>query len=257
MVQQSLRDQIGFEDDVVCVTGGAGGIGTEISRTVAALGADVAVADVDIDGARENARELETTYDVSAIAVETDVSSYDDAESMVETVTNELGPIDVLVNNAGIAHTERFADTDPADWETWIGVALYGTLNCTHAVLPSMLARERGRIVNFASGSYWGNDPGLSVYGAAKAANVSFTKTLSKEVGPSGIRVNCVSPGTVRTPATEEWVRKYEETIAESYALERIGEPEEVANIVALLASDATSWVTGEVVHVDGGYLRR
>ncbi|MDR9431721.1 MAG: SDR family oxidoreductase [Natronomonas sp.] len=257
MDQPTLGDRIGFDDEVVCVTGGAGGIGTAIGRTVASLGADVAVADVDVDGATENARALEEEYGVDAVAVGTDVSSYDAAEAMVETVADELGPIDVLVNNAGIASVQRFADTDPADWQTWIGVALFGTLNCTHAVLPTMLARGSGEIVNFASGSYWGNDPGLSVYGAAKAANVSFTKTLAKEVGPDGIRVNCVAPGTVRTPATEEWLEKYEDTIAESYALERVGEPEEVANVVALLASDATSWVTGEVVHVDGGYIRR
>jgi NAD(P)-dependent dehydrogenase (short-subunit alcohol dehydrogenase family) len=119
--------------------------------------------------------------------------------------------------------------------------------------------RERGDgvVVNFASGSYRGNDPQLAVYGAAKAANVSFTKTLAKEVGRDGIRVNCVSPGTVRTPATEEWVQKHEEAISKSYALGRIGEPEEIANVVALLASDAMGWVTGEVVHVDGGYERR
>ncbi|MXR19353.1 SDR family NAD(P)-dependent oxidoreductase [Halobacterium bonnevillei] len=257
MGQPNIRDQFSFDGRVVCVTGGAGGIGTAIGQTVAALGADVALADVDVEGAEANAEALEAEYDVDAIGVETDVRSYDDASRMVETVTEELGPIDVLVNNAGIANNQPFAETDPDDWDTWIGVALYGTLNCTHAVLPSMREREDGVVVNFASGSYTGNDPGLSVYGAAKAANVSFTKTLAKEVGSDGVRVNCVSPGTVRTPAVEEWVRKHEETIAESYALKRIGEPEDVANVVAFLASDVSAWVTGEVVHVDGGYIRR
>ncbi|QLG63911.1 SDR family NAD(P)-dependent oxidoreductase [Halorarum salinum] len=257
MGRPSIRDQIGFDDRVVCVTGGAGGIGTAIGEAVAELGADVALADVDVDGARGNARSLEEEYGVDALAVETDVSNYDDARAMVDAVEDGLGPIDALVNNAGVANTEPFAETDPADWDTLIGVALYGTLNCTHAVLPSMKARGEGVVVNFASGSYRGNDPGLSVYGAAKAANVSFTKTLAKEVGEDGVRVNCVSPGTVRTPATEEWVAEHEDAIAEAYALKRIGEPEEVANVVALLASEATGWVTGEVVHVDGGYVRR
>lgn len=257
MGRPDIRDQIGFEDAVVCITGGAGGIGTALGEAFASLGADVALADIDIDGARENARSLEEDYGVDALAVETDVTAYDDAQAMVETVNDELGSIDVLVNNAGIANTEQFAETDPNDWDTWIDVALYGTLNCTHAVLPTMLERGDGTIINFASGSYRGNDPGLSIYGAAKAANVSFTKTLAKEVGSDGIRVNCVSPGTVRTPATEEWLEKHEDAIAESYALKRVGEPEEVANVVALLASDATGWVTGEVVHVDGGYIRR
>ncbi|MFC6766873.1 SDR family NAD(P)-dependent oxidoreductase [Natrinema soli] len=257
MGQPTIREQFNFENTVVCVTGGAGGIGTAIGELVASLGADVAVADIAIESARKTARDIAETYGVEAIAVETDVSSYDDAQHMVKTVEAELGAIDVLVNNAGIADNKRFVDTEPDEWDTWIGVAQYGTLNCTHAVLPSMLERGDGVLVNFASGSYRGNDPQLSVYGAAKAANVSFTKTLAKEVGRDGIRVNCVSPGTVRTPATEEWVENHEETIAESYALRRIGEPEEVANAVAFLASDAASWVTGEVVHVDGGYIRR
>lgn len=257
MGQPDITGQLSLDGDVVCVTGGAGGIGTAIGEAVASLGADVALADIDIEGARENVNSLEATYDVDAAAVETDVTEYGHATAMVETVKDELGPIDVLVNNAGIANNQYFVDTDPEDWETWIDVAQFGTMNCTHAVLPSMLERESGKIVNFASGSYTGNDPGLAVYGAAKAANVSFTKTLAKEVGGDGIRVNCVSPGTVRTPATAKWVSEHEASIAEAYALGRIGEPEDVANVVALLASDVTSWVTGEVVHVDGGYLRR
>jgi NAD(P)-dependent dehydrogenase (short-subunit alcohol dehydrogenase family) len=257
MSQARLTEQIDFEGQVVCVTGGAGGIGTAIGETVAGLGADVAVADVDVEGAEATAAALEATYGVDAVGVRTDVSVYEDAERMVGTVEAELGPIDVLVNNAGIANNKLFVDTTPDEWDTWLGVALYGTLNCTHAALPGMRERGDGVVVNFASGSYRGNDPQLAVYGAAKAANVSFTKTLAKEVGRDGIRVNCVSPGTVRTPATEEWVQKHEEAISKSYALGRIGEPEEVANVVALLASDAMGWVTGEVVHVDGGYERR
>ena len=256
MDEQSLTDQSQMDDAVVCVTGGAGGIGTAIGRTVASLGADVAVADIDIEGARETAALLADATGTEAVSVATDVSSHDAALEMVEQVTTELGPIDVLVNNAGVATYSQFVDSSPADWQKWLGVSLFGTLNCTHAVLPSMIERGDGSVINFASGSYTGNDPGMSVYGAAKAANVSFTKTVAKEVGPDGVRVNCVSPGTVRTPATDELLQAHEEAIAESYALERVGEPEEIANTVALLASDAMGWVTGEVVHVDGGYLR-
>lgn len=257
MGRPTIRDQFDFDDHVVCITGGSGGIGTALGETFAALGADVALADVDVEGAEDNARSLEAEYNVDALAVETDVTRYDDAQAMVDTVNDELGPVDVLVNNAGVANNVPFVETDPEDWDLMIEVALYGTLNCTHAALPTLLEGDSGTVVNFASGSYKGNDPGLATYGAAKAANVSFTKTLAKEVGPDGVRVNCVSPGTVRTPAVKEWVENHEETIAESYALRRIGEPEEIADVVSFLASDAASWVTGEVVHVDGGYLRR
>ena len=249
--------EIDFSGQTAIVTGGASGIGREISDTFASLGANVAVADIEEGPAEEAAAELEDDHDTEAIAVETDVSSYDAVSEMVETVDDAFGRIDSLVNNAGIGESKPFVDTEPEGWEKIIGVCLYGTMNCTHAVLPHMIEQgDGGAIVNFASDSYKGNDPGLSVYGAAKAGNVSLTRTVAHEVGGDGVRVNCLSPGTTKTPATADWIDEYEEQILESYALDRIGEPADHADAVAFLCSDAADWVTGEVLSVNGGYIR-
>jgi NAD(P)-dependent dehydrogenase (short-subunit alcohol dehydrogenase family) len=256
MRETSTADSIDFTGQVAAVTGGAQGIGHGICEAFAILGADVAVVDIAEDEAQETADELESEYDVDAIAVETDVSEYEDAEAMVETVVDELGQLDCLINNAGIGDSGPFIESEPEDWDKIIGVCQYGTLNCSHAALDHMVERGTGKIVNFASDSYKGNDPGLSVYGGAKAANVSFTKTLSHEVGGEGVRVNCVSPGTTRTPATSDWIDEHEEGILKSYALSRIGEPADIANAVAFLCSDAADWVTGQVLSVNGGYIR-
>jgi len=129
-------------------------------------------------------------------------------------------------------------------------------MNCTHAALSHMVDQESGCIINYASDSYKGNDPSLAVYGGAKAGNVAFTKNVAKEVGEHGIRMNVVSPGTTETPATEEWLAEYREKVLESYALNRLGKPQDIANTVAFLASDAAEWITAEVVSVNGGYIR-
>jgi 3-oxoacyl-[acyl-carrier protein] reductase/2-hydroxycyclohexanecarboxyl-CoA dehydrogenase len=246
-----------FSGRTVCVTGAAQGIGEAVVEAFAALGADAVVADVDAAGARAVADRVAADHDVRAIGLETDVSAYDDAVAMVAATVEEFGGLDVLVNNAGLAGAQQFLDSEPDDWDRKLGVSLYGTLNCTHAALPGMVDRGEGVVINYASASYRGNDPGLAVYGAAKAANRSFTKTVAAEVGEAGVRVNCVCPGTVETPSTREFVETYREKLADSYALGRVGQPAEVAAAVTFLASDAASWITGETIHVDGGYLRR
>ncbi|MFC7157581.1 SDR family NAD(P)-dependent oxidoreductase [Halomarina halobia] len=257
MRASNVIGEIDFSGQTAIVTGGASGIGREICDTFAALGANVAVADIEQGPAEEAASELEADHGVEAIPVETDVSSYDAVTEMVETVDEAFGRIDSLVNNAGIGESKPFTETEPDLWEKIVGVCFYGTMNCTHAVLPHMIDQgDGGAIVNFASDSYKGNDPGLAVYGAAKAANVSLTRTVAHEVGDHGVRVNCLSPGTTKTPATADWIDEYEDRILESYALDRIGEPADHADAVAFLCSDAADWVTGEVLSVNGGYIR-
>ena len=256
MRELPVSEQVSFTDRVAAVTGGAQGIGRAICEAFAADGADVAIVDIDHESATETADEIAETFDADTLAVECDVSEHDDATAMVEAVVDELGRLDYMINNAGLGMGKPFRESEPSEWDHVIGVCHYGTLNCSHAVLDHMAERGSGVIINFASDSYKGNDPGLSVYGAAKAANVSFTKTLSNEVGGDGVRVNCVSPGTTRTPATDEWIDEYEEKILDSYALDRLGEPEDIANMVALLCSDAADWVTGQTVSVNGGYIR-
>jgi NAD(P)-dependent dehydrogenase (short-subunit alcohol dehydrogenase family) len=257
MREKTTAEKIDFTGDVAAVTGGARGIGRAICEAFASLGASVAVVDIDVENARSTAADLADEYDAETLAVECDVSEYEDARAMVDAVVDDLGTLDYLVNNAGLGTGKpSFMETEPDDWDTVVGVCYYGTMNCTHAALPHMTERGSGAIVNFASDSYKGNDPGLSVYGGAKAANVSFTSTISKEVGGDGVRVNCLSPGTTRTPATEDWIDDYEEKILESYALDRVGEPEDIADGVVFLCSDAADWVTGQTLSVNGGYFR-
>jgi NAD(P)-dependent dehydrogenase (short-subunit alcohol dehydrogenase family) len=257
MIEQTMSEKIDFDGKVAVVTGGAQGIGRGVAETFAGLDADVVVADIAVDSAEETAREVAEEYDASVEAVETDVTEYEDAQNLVKTTVEEFGSIDVLVNNAGLTEAKPFLETEPDEWEFWVGVCFFGTMNCMHAALPQMIDQGVGSIVNYASGSYEGNDPGLAVYGAAKAANVSLTRTVAHEVGKEGVRVNCVSPGTTETPATEEMVERYRETMIEnSYALDRLGQPTDIADAVAFLASDAADWITGETMHVEGGYIR-
>jgi NAD(P)-dependent dehydrogenase (short-subunit alcohol dehydrogenase family) len=252
-----VSEKVDFDGQVAAVTGGAQGIGRAICEAFAADGADIAVVDIQEDVAEETAEEISEEYDCAAIAVMCDVKDPEDANQMVETVIEELGRVDFLVNNAGGGSgSPSFRETTPEDREHVVDLCYHGTMNCTHAVLDHMCERGSGAIVNFASDSYKGNDPGLSVYGGSKAANVSFTSTVSKEVGEDGVRLNCVSPGTTRTPATEEWLDEYAEKVMESYALDRLGEPEDIADGVTFLCSDAASWITGQTLSVNGGYIR-
>jgi len=258
MTDRTIGEKIEFEGQVAVVTGGAQGIGRRVAETFAALGADVVIADVAVDDAEETAREIAGAHDAAVEAVETDVTDYEDALDLVETTVDEFGSLDVLVNNAGLTESKPFLETEPDEWDFWVGVCFFGTMNCMHAALPRMIEQGSGAIVNFASGSYKGNDPGLAVYGAAKAANVSLTSTVAHEVGKEGVRVNCVSPGTTETPATRDVIEQYREQMIEnSYDLDRLGQPTDIADAVAFLASDAADWITGETLHVDGGYIRR
>lgn len=256
MADQPFIDNFDFTDDAVAVTGGANGIGDAVCRTFASLGADVTIADVDIDAAEDTAAAIEAEYDTRAIAIETDVSSYDDATEMVDTTVNEFGSIDVLVNNAGAdTHTSSFLESNPEDWDLAIGVTFIGTLNCTHAALPYMIEQENGCIINYASDTYQGNAPSFAVYGGAKAANVVFTMNAAKEVGKHGVRMNVVSPGTTESGQTSDWLDDYRDEFLDSYALNRLGKPQDIADTVVFLASDAADWITAEVVSVNGGYI--
>lgn len=257
MKGKTTSEKINFEGKVAVITGAAQGIGRGVAETLAGLGASVIIADVAVDTAEETAEEIASEYDATVEVVETDVTEYEEAQNLIEATIEKFGQIDILVNNAGLTDAKPFLETEPEEWEFWVGVCFFGTMNCMHAALPQMIDRGSGVIINFASDSYKGNDSGLAVYGAAKAANVSLTKTVAHEVGKAGVRVNCVSPGTTETPATQDVVEQHREQIIEnSYALDRLGQPTDIADAVAFLASDAAEWITGQTLSVNGGYIR-
>ena len=239
------------------MTGGASGIGAATCRRLAAEGARVAVTDVNLEGARSVAAE------VDGAAFELDVRSSDSVRAAVDGAESELGPIDVLVNNAGYDEWGWFTATDEELWRRVLEVNLVGVLACTHAVLPGMQERRRGRIVNVSSEAGRVGSSGSAVYSAAKGGVLGFTKALAIENGRYGITVNAVAPGPIETPllmaAPEElgdMGKRIVDTMVGATNLRRLGQPDEVAAAIAFLASDDASYVTGQSLGVSGGLAR-
>jgi len=239
------------------VTGGASGIGAATSRRLAADGARVAVTDVNLVGARGVADE------VDGAAFELDVRSPDSIRAAIEGTEAELGPVDVLVNNAGYDEWSWFTDTDPELWARVLAVNLVGVIACTHAALPRMQERRRGRIVNVSSEAGRVGSSGSAVYSAAKGGVLGFTKAIAIENGRYGITCNAVAPGPIDTPllmAAPEHLgdlgKKLVDTMIGSTNLRRLGQPDEVAAAIAFLASDDASYVTGQSLGVSGGLAR-
>jgi len=243
-----------LEGRTALVTGGAGGIGSATCRRLAAEGAAVAVTDLSLDGAREVAAEI------GGRAYELDVRSTDSIRSAVEGAEADLGPLDVLVNNAGYDEFGFFVHTDEAMWDRVIGVNLRGVIAVTHVVLPGMQERRGGRIVNVASEAGRLGSPGSGVYSAAKGGVIGFTKAIAGEAARYGVTCNGVAPGPIETPllmsAPEELAEVGERIVSNMIGktvLRRLGQPEEVAATIAFLASDDASYVTGQTLGVSGG----
>ncbi|WP_288254141.1 SDR family oxidoreductase [uncultured Hydrogenophaga sp.] len=229
------------------VTGGAKGIGAAIVRRLVADGWAVVFADLQADAAQRLAQET------GATAVVLDVCDFE----RVHAVVAEHGPFDALINNAGVDQHAFFTKTTPADWHRLLAVNLEAVLNTTHAVLPSMQAQGFGRIVNVASEAGRLGSRGGSVYAAAKGGVIAFTRSIARENGRKGITANVVAPGPIDTPllrqAVAEGGDKLLDAMTQATLAGRLGTGEEVAAVVAFLASDAASYVTGEVLGVSGG----
>jgi 2-hydroxycyclohexanecarboxyl-CoA dehydrogenase len=243
-----------LEGRTALVTGGASGIGAATCRRLAAEGARVAVTDMNVDGAREIAGE------VSGMPYELDVRSSDAIASAVEAAEEELGPIDILVNNAGYDEFGFFVNTDEAMWDRVLAVNLRGVIAVTHAVLPGMQERRRGRIVNVASEAGRVGSSGSGIYSAAKAGVIGFTKAVARESARYGVTCNAVAPGPIETPllmaapeALGDVGQKLVDTMVGSTVLRRLGQPDEVAAAITFLASDDASFVTGQALGVSGG----
>jgi 2-hydroxycyclohexanecarboxyl-CoA dehydrogenase len=241
-----------LEGRVALVTGAARGIGAGIARALAAAGARVAVADV----AEATARETAEGLGERGLAIVMDVSDARSVRAGVAEAEARLGPLDVLVNNAGIDVIAPFVESDEAVWDRLLAVNLKGTLVTTRAVLDGMIARERGRIVNIGSDAGRVGSTGEAVYSATKGGVIAFSKALAREVARHGITVNCVCPGPTDTALLEQ-VREYDEklhtSLARAIPLRRLGKPEDVAAAVAFLASDGAAYITGQTLSVSGG----
>ena len=239
------------------MTGGASGIGAATCRRLAADGARVAVTDLNLDGAQAVAGE------VDGAAFELDVRSPEQIRAALEGTEAELGPVDVLVNNAGYDEWAWFTDTDAELWQRVLAVNLVGVIACTHAVLGGMQERRRGRIVNVSSEAGRVGSSGSAVYSAAKGGVLGFTKAIAIENGRYGITCNAVAPGPIETPllmaapeALGDIGKRIVDTMIGSTNLRRLGQPDEVAAAIAFLASDDASYVTGQSLGVSGGLAR-
>jgi 2-hydroxycyclohexanecarboxyl-CoA dehydrogenase len=244
-------------DRTALVTGGASGIGAATCRRLAAEGARVAVTDLNLAGAQEVADEI------GGAAYELDVRSEESIRAAIGGTESDLGPIDVLVNNAGYDEWGFFTNTDPDLWDRVLAVNLRGVIAVTAAVLPGMQERRRGRIVNTASEAGRVGSSGSAIYSAAKAGVIGFTKALAIENGRYGITVNAVAPGPIETPllmaapeAFGDLGKRLVENMVGSTNLRRLGQPEEVAAAITFLASDDASYVTGQALGVSGGLAR-
>ena len=231
---------------VAFITGATRGIGKQIAIEFAKDGYDIAF---------NYRKENEDLENIRCLPVKGDVSIFDDTANMVNQIINEFGKIDVLVNNAGITKDALLMRMKKEDFEDVINVNLVGTFNVTKNVIPYMIKQRSGRIINISSVVGISGNAGQTNYSASKAGIIGFTKSLAKEVASRNILVNAVAPGFIETQMTDVLKQEVKEEIAKNIPLRRMGTPEDVANVVKFLAGEQSSYITGQIINVDGGML--
>jgi len=237
---------------VALITGGGSGIGRATALRLARAGADVAVLDLNLDGAKQTVTQV-SALGRRSVAVEANVVNSGEVKAAAARVEQELGPVDILMNNAGVAWLVSFPDMTEEEWDRMLSVHVKGAFNCTKAVVEGMIARRWGRIVNTASIAALGGTGRSVAYATAKAGLIGFTKGLARELAPYGVTVNAVAPGFIDTPMTDTWPPELRAQRVASIPVGRVGLPEDIAEAVAYLASEEASFTTGQVVSPNGG----
>lgn len=244
-----------LEGKVAVVTGGGRGIGRAIALALADAGADVVVAvSRDVASAEAVAQEVRDKGR-RALARQTDVSSPEEAEALIAGAVEELGKVDILVNNAGITRDGLLMKMSEEDWDRVLDVNLKGTFNTTKAAIRRMVRQRSGKIVNITSVMGITGNAGQANYAASKGGIIAFTKSVAKEVGSRGINCNAVAPGFIQTAMTEVLPEEVTDKVKTQVSLGRLGVPEDIAGVVRFLCSDAASYITGQVLVVDGGLI--
>ena len=261
--------ELHLEGKSVIVTGGGSNIGRAISLAFARERVNLSIAEIDEGQGKKVAAEAERSGAASATVVPTDVTNWDSVHAMVRAVEARHGGVDVLVNNVGWTHDRLFVEKTREEWEKEIQINLWGMINCTRAVLDGMIARRAGAIVSMGSDAGRMGEFREAVYGACKAGVMALSKSLAREAGRYGIRLNVVCPGMTIPDSDEEigglsmWAAEANRAwstpemrarIAKVYPLRRVGRPEDVTGAVVFLASDAASFITGQTLSVSGGY---
>jgi 3-oxoacyl-[acyl-carrier protein] reductase/2-hydroxycyclohexanecarboxyl-CoA dehydrogenase len=254
-LKRSLKKDVKMrlKDKKAIVTGAARGIGKAIALKLAWEGADLVVVDINLEDAREVTDEIEK-MGRKGIALKIDVSRREEAEKMVDVTREELGRVDILVNNAGINRDAMLHKMSDEKWNQVLAVDLTGVFFCLRAAAKIMREQGYGRVINISSASWMGNI-GQANYSAAKAGVVGLSKTAARELARKGITVNVICPGFIDTEMTRAIPEKIRAKIIEKIPMGEVGKPEDVANIVAFLASDEARYITGAIIDVGGGMV--
>jgi 3-oxoacyl-[acyl-carrier protein] reductase len=245
---------LGLKDKVAIITGAGSqiGFGKAIALALAKDGCHVAATDIDLEGAKQTAAEIKA-LGRKAIALKLDVANHAEAIKVANAVLAEFGRIDILVNNAGVCSgIKPFMETTEADWDKDISVNFKGTMNCTQAVLPDMLKRKAGKIINISSGGGIDGGKNAATYASTKGSVIIFTKSIAAEVAPSGINVNCIAPGFANTGFAAKAPPGMVENFAKTVPLGRLTDVQDIANTVVFLASDAANDIVGQTIRVSG-----
>lgn len=242
-----------FKNKVAVVTGGYSGIGRQVCEKLASLGADIAIVGIGREEDKKAALEAVGALGVKVKAYDCDVSDFEAGEKVIKEIISEYGKIDILVNNAGITRDNLMLKMPESDFDAVINVNLKGAFNMTKHVYKPFMRQKSGRIVNVASIVGINGNSGQANYSASKAGVIGLTKSVARELAARGITVNAVAPGYIDTAMTQALSDKIKDEIASAIPMKRRGLPEDVANVIAFLCSDYASYVTGEVIRVDGG----
>lgn len=244
-----------LEGKCAVVTGASRGIGRAIAIKLASLGASIVINYRSSEDEAQKVAEEVKKFGVDAMLVKADISSLEEAERLVKEAKDKFGKIDIMVNNAGITKDGLVMRMKEEDFDNVIRVNLKGVFNCLKSITPIMMRQKHGKIINLSSVVGISGNAGQVNYAASKAGVIGMTKSLAKEIGSRGINVNAVAPGFIETDMTEKLGEKFKQEAVNNIPLKRLGKPEDVADVVSFLASDASDYVTGQVIHVDGGMV--
>jgi 3-oxoacyl-[acyl-carrier protein] reductase len=247
-----MEGKMRLKDKNAFITGAAQGIGKSIAIGMAREGANVAIADVNLESAAETAKEIQQ-MGVKSIAIKLDVSSKQDVINAFSTFSGELGPVDILINNAGITRDTLLMRMKEEDWDAVININLKGTFLCSKEAIKLMAKQRQGKIISISSVVAFMGNPGQANYSSSKAGLIGLTKTIAKEYAGRGIRANAVAPGFIQTAMTEALSDKVKDEMKKAIPLGTFGTAEDVTNAVIFLSSAESDYITGQVIHVNGG----